>query len=149
MLSEIRPNSLHDRLKNDLEFSHHHLRKDFQKFVLLAIKLAEAFQLVDDGKPKAGGSDQKPTGTFNNSVNHISGGYTVVNSRNKLSHNTAGPNTKTKVTTIKPGRKPPLCIMPSCRANQLRHYFDDCIEPKEAVEEMKRSLDKPPSSGAR
>lgn len=47
VLSAIKPASLRDRLQSYLSFSYHPLGKDFKGFLKHAVKLAEAFQLVD------------------------------------------------------------------------------------------------------
>lgn len=49
-LSSISPKSLQNRLNSDLELSNYHLKKDFKGFVSHYVNIAEAFQLVDDGK---------------------------------------------------------------------------------------------------
>lgn len=51
VLSNIRTIALQDRLRSDLNFSHHKLRKNFRLFMKHEIALAEAFQLVDNCKP--------------------------------------------------------------------------------------------------
>lgn len=53
VLQAVPPATLRDRLQSDLAFSHHELRKDFPGFLKHAIRLAEAFQLVDSGGPKS------------------------------------------------------------------------------------------------
>lgn len=52
VLSAVRPVSLPNRLQSDLEFLHQELRKDFQQFMSHAVKLSEAFQLMDNGKSR-------------------------------------------------------------------------------------------------
>ncbi len=61
VLSAIRPYTLQNRLRDDLDFSHHHLKKDFKGFTQHVIKLAEAYQLVQGGgrKPSAGSTRDK------------------------------------------------------------------------------------------
>lgn len=51
VLLAIRPTTLKDRLESDFAFCHHLLRKDFTGFLSRAIKLAEAFHLVDSRPP--------------------------------------------------------------------------------------------------
>lgn len=50
-LSTIRPLSLQSRLQSDLSLSYHRLETDFKGFMAHAIKLSDAFQLVDNGPP--------------------------------------------------------------------------------------------------
>lgn len=47
--SAIPPESLRSRLECDLKLSHYQLRKDFRGFMAHAVKLSEAFQLVENG----------------------------------------------------------------------------------------------------
>lgn len=51
VLSAIKPASQKDRLENHLGFAKHDLKKDFTGFLSHAVRLAEAFQIVDAGKP--------------------------------------------------------------------------------------------------
>lgn len=52
VFSAIRPQSLRERLESDLSFSHHSLKKDCKNFLKHAVRLPEAFQLVDTGPVK-------------------------------------------------------------------------------------------------
>lgn len=47
VLFVIRAQTLKDRLESDISYLQHSLRKDFTDFLAHAIKLAEAFKLVD------------------------------------------------------------------------------------------------------
>lgn len=51
LLSEIKPTSLRERLDSDVAFSYHPLPKTFTWFLTHAVKLVEAFQLVDSEPP--------------------------------------------------------------------------------------------------
>lgn len=48
-ISQIRPVYLQSRRKDDLDLSQNNLKKDFKGFFAHAVKLSEAFLLVDDG----------------------------------------------------------------------------------------------------
>lgn len=50
VLSAICLETLQDRLELDLELSHYDLRNNFKDFMAYAIKLFEAFPLVDNGQ---------------------------------------------------------------------------------------------------
>ena len=141
VLSAIRPKSLCARLSDDLEFSQHHLRKDFKGFMSHAIKLAAAFQLVDNGQncdsfnPQSGSTSRKQGGTSSkkNAVSNFSS------------------DKKNSAAEQKPRRTKlaPLCVMPKCKEKKLRHYFSDCPEPAELVEAMRKSLNSPPAKNTR
>ncbi len=147
VLSAIQPKSLQDRLRSDLEFAHYHLRKDFKGFVAHAIKLAEVFQLVDDGKPKENGNKSKSSKSKPGNNPKGGGGSSSTGEGKEPTQRKATKGEKDD--SAKPERKPPLCIMPRCRDKKKRHFFDDCPEPKEEIEAMKKSLEKPPSSNTR
>lgn len=55
----IRPNMLQKRIKSDMRVAHAHSRKDFKAFHEHAIRLADAFQFVDNGKPTFADIDTK------------------------------------------------------------------------------------------
>lgn len=61
VLSSIRPELLRDRLESVRDFSHYNLRIDFKGFTTQAIKLSEAFQLLDHYSPKRSTKNQKET----------------------------------------------------------------------------------------
>lgn len=50
VLSAIMPTYLRSRLKQDIGLSYHHLRADFNGFLKHALKVSEAFELVDSGR---------------------------------------------------------------------------------------------------
>lgn len=52
---------LKESLMSDLSFSRHYLRKDLKGFLKHAVRLAEAFQLVDFGPPKNQGRKDADT----------------------------------------------------------------------------------------
>ncbi len=60
ILDAIRPEHLQSRLREDLNFSHYHLKKKFKGFMAHAIKLAEAFQLVNSGRSRGTGHALNP-----------------------------------------------------------------------------------------
>lgn len=47
VLSAIQPSKLRNRLHSDIQFAHHELRKNFQKFFTYARNVSDAFVLVD------------------------------------------------------------------------------------------------------
>lgn len=109
VLSAIRPNTLRQRLESDLEFAYHSLKKDFTGFMDHAIKLAEAFQLVDNGKPKGNKDDDRDNGG------------------KKKSGKNRGPKKDQSDDDDKSNdKKTPLCLHPPCRKKGLRHYMRDC-----------------------
>lgn len=59
VLSAVCPESPLARLESDLELSHYHLRKDFKEFMAHAVRLSEAFQLVDNGGKSHVSSERK------------------------------------------------------------------------------------------
>ena len=106
-----------------------------------AIKLVEAFQLVDNEKPKLCQSESNHGG---NRTEPHENRYASKSFRTDIR-----PTEEEYSKQIKPSRKPPTCVMPRCKAKKLRHFFSDCAEPKEEFEAMKQYLEKPPSSGTR
>lgn len=66
VLSAIRTVSLKTLLKSDLDFDQQSLQKAFTGFMRYAIKLAEKFQLVDNGKLPSGNSDKNSKRSGNN-----------------------------------------------------------------------------------
>ena len=66
VLSAINPTTLRTRLSEDLEFSQYNLRKDFRGFMNHAIKLAEAFQLLDSGRNRNPVRERNPSTTTTN-----------------------------------------------------------------------------------
>lgn len=82
-LSEIRPVPLKNRIESDLNFSQHSLRKELNGFVKLSVILAEAFQLVDNGKPRSENSDINSTRSLNNNKSN----YNNKNKDNKSKNN--------------------------------------------------------------
>lgn len=100
VLSAIRPQVLKERLEADLSFSQHALKKDFNKFLKHAVRLSEAFQLVDVGprrKPKK-------------------------NPRNRSGnpdHLQTEPSKDSDSTT-------PLCLFEPCRKKGIRHFLRHC-----------------------
>jgi len=135
VLSCINPKSLRTRLREDLEFSQRSLRKDFKGFMTHAIKLAEAFQLVDSGR------DRKPT--FERPI--------VPRTGTKPGTTPAVPPTATVPETPKKRaeRAPPYCIMPNCAKDRKRHYFSDCPEDPKEIAKMQESLKGNPADRTR
>lgn len=136
VLSAIRPKSLQDRLKSDLEFARTDCRKDFTKFMKHAVKLADAFQLLDngpkhgktkvsrtDGKPGRGGSSSKPTST---------------------PASTSRSDGKRRSHLEKSKGSLPDCPFHACSATGEKHLIKNC--PKASSEEKSKMLDELRSS---
>lgn len=124
VLSAIRPNSLKERLESDLAFSHHDLRKDFLGFLKHAIRLAEAFQIVDSGPTN---KKNKATDTGNS------------NRANKSrSGNQSDKEGTKKFNSGKKAEDLPVCLWPPHAERGIRHYLKDCRACPD--EEKKRIL---------
>ena len=119
VLSAIRPATLTEQLEGDLDFAHHGLKKDFQGFMRHAIKIAEAFQLVDNGKPRSERAPTRPRGTGNNETNKT------------LKTRTRNEQTNTTNKNI------PFCLHPPCKSKGLRHYMRDC---RSTTDDEKKTL---------
>lgn len=61
-LSAVKPQTLHDRLTANLEFSQDELSKDCRRFFKHAIRLAEAFQIVESGPKNTANFDDSNRG---------------------------------------------------------------------------------------
>lgn len=110
VLSAVRPANLKERLESDLEFSHHPLRKDFKGFLQHAVRVAEAYQLVDCGPPQ-----RRDRGNNRNKSR----------SGNKANNNDT-VNTISKKKTTPQSDKTPLCLWPPHTAQGIRHYLKHC-----------------------
>ena len=53
VLSKIRPETLQERIRNDLKLAHYEIRKDFTKFRAHCLKLAEALAILDSSDKKS------------------------------------------------------------------------------------------------
>lgn len=111
VLGAIRPNSLRERLESDLSFSQHELKKDFKGFLRHAIRLAEAFQIVD-----AGPSHKK---------NRKEDNATPSNSKGR-SGNTDNKESGKKQKSNKKTEDLPICLWPAHAERGIRHYLKDC-----------------------
>lgn len=110
VLSAIRPEILRSRLESDLDFSHHHLRKDFKAFMKHAIKLSDAFQLVDIGVPKNSSNKSKKA-------------------RKTRGGNKDGNNDLSADSSGSPGKQDsnlPICLYPPHQSKGYRHLLRDC-----------------------
>ena len=128
VLSQIRPSSLQQRLKDDLELSHYQLRKDFNGFFAHAVKLAEAFQIVDNGPRRRSKGQNKYSENKNNSSNHGSRDQT---------QNIAV--TKRSQGTKKKSKKLPPCPFPPCVSKNSLHYIKDCPESNNSEKAQMRA----------
>lgn len=75
VLFSIRKTSLKERLESDFSFSHHDITKDCRAFMKHAVKLAEAFQTVDERRRKKYQNGKLPSsgGAHSNSSGQIKG----------------------------------------------------------------------------
>lgn len=123
VLSAIRPLSLRTRLESDLELSHHELKKNFKGFMKHAIRLSEAFQLVDIGKPNI---------TDSNDVNNGRKGP-------RSGDEKKGPDTqpsKLKSSTSDKSELP-ICLYGPHKAKGYRHLLKDCTQcPEQEKKEL-------------
>ena len=115
VLSAIRPNYLKERLESDLNFSHYNLKKDFNEFLLHAVKVSEAFQIVDAGRRKRNRNDGKDADK--NQTGKTSPGIPKPE-----------PDGSTEV---------PLCLWPPHATKGYRHLLKDC---KKCPPEEKKKL---------
>ncbi len=60
VLHAVRPVTLRGRLTDNLESAKYEIRKDFKGFMRHAIKLTEAFQIVDNGRKREANSNTGP-----------------------------------------------------------------------------------------
>lgn len=110
VLSGIRPQNLQNRLQSDLDFSHHELRKDFKTFMAHAVKLSEAWQLVDNGKPSKDG--------FDNKTHHKKRGGNI--------NRSSGPSSSSSKSPNKSNKEAPVCLYGPHKERGLRHFLKDC-----------------------
>lgn len=110
VLSAVRPVSLQIRLRSDLSLTHHRLENDFKGFMAHAIKLSEAFQLVDNGPPSRENS---------NTISRK-------NRRNVSSPREGGKRNQPQKAQVGQHKTLPVCLWPPHRAKGYRHYLKDC-----------------------
>lgn len=67
ILNAIRPAQLRERLESDLELAKSDLKRDFKGFMKHAMKLSEAFELVDNGPTSQKGKNKPASGNRNGS----------------------------------------------------------------------------------
>lgn len=119
VLSSIRPESLRVRLESDLALSHHDLRKDFKGFMAHAIKLSEAFQLVDNGAPSQKNNQRKKKGKPEMEDEDDDG----------------------KRDKGKANKKAPVCLWPAHKSKGYRHYLKDCTAcPEDEKKDLLKAL---------
>ena len=120
VLSAVKPTALKERLESDLGFSQHQLKKDFKAFMAHAVKLSEAFQLVDSGRQRK-------------RQQHANG----QNSTRQSSPSESNSNTtKSEV---------PLCLWPPHSSKGIRHLLKHCRdcpadEKKRLLQERSKKL---------
>ena len=125
VLFAVKPKSLRDWLESDIEFSHVECRKDFKAFLKHAVRVAEAFKLVDTGpksKPKSDKKDHKHRGG------------------NKDTSRDSPPGSSS--TTTRSGsssRSPANCPHGACKSKGLKHWIRDC--PSSTDSEKQKMLD--------
>lgn len=125
VLSAIKPDHLKARLSEDLEFAHYDLRKNFEGFFAHAVKVAEAFQIMDNGRKTDGGRSQSQI-----SMTQARGGGSE-------SGQATSQVKKESKTVSKPKKEPPLCPFHVCCSENpaARHYIRDCHKSSQAEKE--------------
>lgn len=110
--------SLQQRLSDDLDLSQYSLRKDFKGFMRHAVKLADAFQLVDNGRrrgqnqgPRRNRTDKRGDGGSSSSKSDSSGKKPAVQKTAK--------------------REAPPCPFVECKKIGERHWINDCGKSNE------------------
>lgn len=136
VISEIRTESLRVRLETDLELSHYDLRKDFKGFMSHAIKLSEAFQLVDIGAPT---KRHKAQDSRNRNNKDKQPGSDKGKSKDK-DRNTRNDGN---------GQKPPVCLYGPHKVKSYRHYLKYCAvcPDEENMAIFKRMADEKAATG--
>ena len=134
VLSAIKPKTLCNRLENDLEFGKTELRKDFKGFLTHAMKVAEAFELInDEGKRVKMKPQLQKKGSSSSS---------------KSTDNNSNSSEKSKAIKDKPKRLAPPCPYHTCKSKNLRHWIDDCKNSNEAEKkQMKDEISRMKSTG--
>lgn len=130
VLSAIKPQTLHDRLEADLSFAKYELRKDFHGFLKHAIRLAEAFQIVDSGPAPRGGTND----TNNNNEGTRNGGGRGRGrgrgrggrGRDRGRDARGGGGSSSGDGTEPHNEELPLCLWEPHRRKGLRHLLKDC-----------------------
>lgn len=121
IVSSLRPVSLRTRLQSDLDFTKHCLKKDFKGFRAHAVRLSEAFELLDNG-PKSHDtktdSDTKPSGPSGSK-----------------------PKKEPKAVKSDPNkaRSDPPCPYGPCKEKNLRHCIKDCPASNDAEKSRMRA----------
>lgn len=117
----IRPNMLKKRVESDMRFSYAHLRKDFKAFRKHVIRLADAFQLVDNGKPTGGVGENENKRPVQQSKNSRAG--SSAQTSNPKSEASLGDSSANKTST-----QTPICLFGPCKSRGIRHRLKDCQE---------------------
>ena len=125
VLSAIKPRSLRDRLSSDIKFSYIECRKDFKAFLKHAVRVSEAFQLVDTG-PNARPKTDRST-TSNRGGNQDSTG------------SRPSGNSPTASRSSKRSSSAPDCPFGVCKTKGLKHWIRNC--PNATETEKQRMLE--------
>lgn len=143
ILSAIKPEGLQMRLRDDLDFSKLSLKKDFRGFMKHAIDLAKAWQKCD-GCPRRqaststsgrGGNNSNSQGKPGTNGGGNGGGKGgAASSRKDDSSGSSSP------ADGKSKRQPPICAMPKCQKDGVRHYWSECPEPDAAKDAKRKEL---------
>lgn len=127
VLSAILPRSLKTRLQSDLEFAYVLLKKDFSGFMAHAIKLSEAYQLLDNGASSHNNDHADKSGKQHRTKSRGGTSRSLATSEdNKDSRRSSATQRDRSV------KQPPLCLHPPCRAKGIRHWMGDCGATTEA-----------------
>eukprot|EP00177_Eucheuma_denticulatum_P007332 GFKZ01013345.1.p1 GENE.GFKZ01013345.1~~GFKZ01013345.1.p1 ORF type:complete len:218 (+),score=13.70 GFKZ01013345.1:592-1245(+) len=136
VLSAVKPRTLCYRLQSDLEFSQHGLKKHLCKFMAHAVKVSEAFQLIDVGPQLSNNCKGKRKGTNNQSGDKET---SKENTPSDSSNSTSGS------ACIKSKRSAPECLFHTCKG--LYHWVRDC--PGSTAEETQQMFDNITASNAK
>lgn len=126
VLSAARLVSLREHLTSDLSFSHHRLHNDFTGFLKHAVRVSQAFQLVDSGLSVKDGRKSARTNKRNQLSKPLYGN--LDESHGKPFHYTDAKKEKVELL---------LCLWEPHRSKGLRHLLKDC---RDCLSEEKERL---------
>lgn len=112
VFSAVRPSQLRTRPEQDLEFSHHDLRANFDGFMAHAPDVSAAFEKADSGNPKSHELEKDSL------KGKKSGGHVDASSSK------AGSKTEGLKKTRKPSPTP--CSIPRCQGKNHPHWISEC-----------------------
>lgn len=111
VLSAIRPEFLRSHLESDFKLLHYNLRENFKRFMVHAIKLSEAFQLVYNGAPFRPKENRK---------GKRGAGRSEMSDDEKLEKRKAKSSSRSEIRTS------PVCLDGLHKVKGYSHYLRDC-----------------------